>query len=183
MALKATVFKAELQVTDLERNYFHQHALTLARHPSETNERLMVRLLAFALNADDSLVFGAGLSSEEPDLWRKDLTGATQLWIEVGQPEESQLRRACGRARDVIVYSYSGRSAQLWWDKNGEALQRCKNLTVIDVAASCVASLGELAQRGMQVQCLLQDGMVQMMTDQSIVTVDLVTRLEGQGRR
>lgn len=103
------MFKADLQVSDMDRHYFQAHALTLAQHPSETDERLMVRLLAFALHADEALAFGRGLSSDEPDLWRKDLTGQIELWIEVGQPDEQYLRRACGRAREVIVYSYSGR--------------------------------------------------------------------------
>lgn len=81
MALKSTIFKAELNITDLDRNYFGSHALTIARHPSETDERMMVRVLAFILHASDSLIFGKGLSSDdEPDLWQKDLTDAIELW-------------------------------------------------------------------------------------------------------
>lgn len=176
MALKSTVFKADLQVSDMDRNYFQAHALTLAQHPSETDERLMVRLLAFALHADALLVFGRGLSSDEPDLWRKDLTGQIELWIEVGQPDEQYLRRACGRAREVIVYSYSGRSAQVWWDKTGEALARSKNLTVIDVDAASSTALAALAKRGMEVQCFVQDGEIQMMSDDAIVPIRLTQR-------
>ena len=102
LALKSKVFKAELQVSDFGRDYYETHALTLAQHPSETDERLMVRLLAFALHADSALAFGRGLSSEEPDLWRKDLTGQIELWIELGQPDEQSLRRACGRAETSV---------------------------------------------------------------------------------
>jgi uncharacterized protein YaeQ len=177
LALKSTVFKADLQVSDMDRNYFQAHALTLAQHPSETEERMMIRLLAFALHADAALAFGRGLSSDEPDLWRKDLTGQIELWIEVGQPDEQYLRRACGRAREVIVYSYSGRSAQVWWDKTGAALARSKNLTVIDVDAASSTALAALAKRGMEVQCFMQDGEIQMMSGDAIVPIGLTKRL------
>jgi len=101
----------------MECGYYQDHALTIARHPSETEERMMVRLLAFALNADGTLVFGAGLSADdEPDLWCKELTGNIQTWIDVGLPDEKRIRKACGRADSVFVYSYGGRAAQLWWE-------------------------------------------------------------------
>jgi uncharacterized protein YaeQ len=103
MALKATIYKAELHVSDMDSGYYATHSLVLALHPSETEERMMLRVLAFALNADDELMFGKGISSEEPDLWRRDLTGQIEQWIEIGQPDEQVLRRAAGRAREVIV--------------------------------------------------------------------------------
>ena len=113
MAIKATIFKTELQVSDMDRGYYRDHTLTLARHPSETDERMMVRLLAFALHADEALLFGRGLSTDdEPDLWQKDLTGAVELWIDVGLPTEKDIRKACGRARQVVVYCYGGRGVQ-----------------------------------------------------------------------
>ncbi len=179
MALKSTVFKVDLQLSDMDRNYYQAHALTLAQHPSETEERLMVRLLAFALHAGESLAFGRGLSSEEPDLWSKDLTGAIDLWIEVGQPDEQYIRRACGRARQVFIYTYSGRSAQAWWEKIGTALGRTKNLTVIDIDAVSSKALAALAKRGMQLQCFIQDGQVQMMDGEVIVPVDTALRLRA----
>lgn len=112
MALKATIFKADLQIADMDRGYYGGHALTLARHPSETDERMMVRLLAFALFAGERLAFGRGLSAEdEPALWQKDLTGAVELWIEVGLPDERDIRKACGRADRVVVLCYGGRGA------------------------------------------------------------------------
>src|SRR5512140_3190997 len=100
MALGATVYRASLTVSDLDRGVYGQHSLTLARHPSETDERMMVRLLAFALHADEALEFGRGLSAEEePDLVRRDLTGAIEQWIEVGLPDEKEIRKACGRSK------------------------------------------------------------------------------------
>lgn len=158
MALNATIFKADLTVSDMDRGHYATHALVLARHPSETDERMMVRLLAFALNADDALEFGKGLSSEdEPALWRKDLTGRIALWIEVGLPDEKSLRKACGRADQVRLYSY-GRGAAKWWQDNGSALARPGNLTVLELPAAATQALAELAQRSMQLQCTIQDG-------------------------
>ena len=137
MALKATIYKAELSIADMDRNYYETHQLTLARHPSETDERMMVRLLAFARHANDALAFGKGLSSEdEPDLWQKDLTGVIDVWIDVGQPDEKRIRRACGRAGQVVVYTYGGRGADLWWGQTAEKVERATNLTVVNLSRS-----------------------------------------------
>ena len=180
MALKSKVFKAELQVSDFSRDYYEMHALTLAQHPSETDERLMVRVLAFALHAGPDLEQGRGLSSEEPDLWRKDLTGQIELWVEIGQPDEQSLRRSCGRAKQVFVYTYSGKSAQAWWSKAGDSLQRCSNLSVIDIAPPSSKALAALAQRGMHLQCFIQDGEVQMLSDTETVAIELTPRMTAQ---
>ena len=174
MALKATIFKAELQIANMDRNYYHDHALTIARHPSETDERMMVRVLAYALNADESLAFGKGLSTDdEPDLWRKDLTGAIELWIDVGQPDERRIRRACGRAREVIVYSYGGYGAAIWWNQVGGELARMKNLTVVSVPAAASQALAKLAQRNMRLNCTIQDQQVWLGDADDRVQVDL----------
>jgi uncharacterized protein YaeQ len=160
MALKATICKAALQVADMDRNYYADHALTVARHPSETDERMMVRILAFALNAHEHLAFGKGLSdTDEPDLWQKDLTGAIAHWIEVGQPDDKRLLRACGRAERVSVYAY-GTSAELWWRPIAEKLARARNLAVWRVPADAGPALAKLAVRSMQLQCTVQDGQV-----------------------
>lgn len=159
MALKATIFKADLQIADLDRNHFKDYSLTLARHPSETEERMMVRLLAFALYADEQLIFGKGLSSDdEPDLWQKDLTGAIDLWIDVGLPEERRVRRAAGRARQVVLFCYGGRVAEIWWEQNRSAFERIQNLTVIRLPLESTQALAALAERGMNLQCMMQDG-------------------------
>ena len=105
MAIKATIFKADCQIVDMDRHYYQDHSLTLARHPSETDERMMLRLLAFAYHASDTLAFTRGLSSsDEPDLWQKDLTGTIERWIELGQPDESgSARPAVGRNRLLSI--------------------------------------------------------------------------------
>ena len=122
MALKSTVFKAQLQVSDLDRHHYAAYPLTLARHPSETDERMMLRVLAFALNAGEGLEFGKGISSDEPALWQHDATGLVEHWIELGLPDEAALRRACGKAGEVTVYAYGERAIAPWWQKNGNAL-------------------------------------------------------------
>ena len=159
MALKSTIFKAELQVSDLDRGHFATHALTLARHPSETDERMMVRLLAFALDANERLEFGRGLSSEgEADLALTDLTGAIELWIDVGLPDEREIRKAAGRARAVKVYLYGGRAASLWWRQNEAALARLDNVSVLEVPEDISRALASEARRTMQLDCTIQEG-------------------------
>jgi len=182
MALKSTVYKAELQVSDMDRHYYATHALTLARHPSETEERLMVRLLAFALHADEALAFGRGLSSDdEPDLWRKSLDGDIELWIDLGQPDESRIRKACGRARQVIVVNYGGRSADIWWDRHRPALSRIGNLTVLDIDGDTVAALGAMASRTMRLQGMLQDGQLELYGEGTSLAIATSVRMAPAG--
>lgn len=181
MALNATIFKVDLTITDMDRGYYATHALVLARHPSETDERMMARLLAFALNADAALAFGKGLSAEdEADLWRKDLTGAIQLWITVGLPDEKMVRKACGRAAQVRLYIY-GRNATKWWQDNGSALSRPDNLSVFELPPTATLAMAELAQRTMQLQCTVQDGTA-WLTD-GARTVEITPTLLNEARK
>lgn len=159
MASNATIYKAVLQIADMDRQYFQDHALTLARHPSETEERMMIRLLAFALHADEALSFGRGVSTEdEPALWQRDLTGAIDYWIEIGQPDEKLLRQACGRSKQVILYTYGARSAEVWWANQRSTLDRLKNLAVTLLPMESVRALAEMARPTMQLQWTIQDG-------------------------
>jgi uncharacterized protein YaeQ len=176
MAIKATIFKVNLQIADMERHYYQDHTLTLARHPSETDERMMVRLLAFALHAHEYLEFGQGMTNdEEADLWRKDLTGSIELWIDVGIPDEKLIRKACGRSNQVIVYCYGGRVADMWFAQNSAQFERQKNLTVINLPTASTKALAKLAQRNMNLQCTIQDGQVWLGDGDSSVQVERVT--------
>lgn len=172
MALRASIYKCELAVSDLDRGVYGEFSLTLARHPSETEERLMVRLLAFALFADASLAFGRGLSTEgEPDLWLCDATGAIRRWIDVGLPAEREVRRACGRAGEVIVLAYAGRRAQAWWVQHADALRRFSNLRVLALDDAARAGLQSLAARAMSLAATVQDGIVWLATRSATVEV------------
>jgi uncharacterized protein YaeQ len=176
MALKSTVFKADLSIADIDRGYYRDHALTLAQHPSETQERLMMRLLAFALHANDRLEFGRGLSTDdEPDLWQRDLTGSIELWIDVGLPDERAVRKACGRARRVQVLAYGGRAVDLWWERVRERLARQERLSVQDVPPEASRALAALVARSMRLQVTIQDGQVHVADDAASVAVELRT--------
>ena len=165
MALKATIYKAQLQLSDMDRQVYGEHTLTLALHPSETEERLLIRLLAFALQvpADTdagALQFARGLSdTDEPDIWQHDLSGQLVQWIEVGQPDERRLAKACGRAERVSLYVY-GSSAAIWWAAIRNKLTRLTNLAVWQIDPEQSQALAALAQRAMQWQVTVQDGTV-----------------------
>ena len=171
MALKSTIFKASLQIADIDNGYYADHALTLARHPSETDERMMIRLVALALQAhklqsvcggDGVLAFGAGLSSpDEPDVSLTDYTGRKRLWIEVGQPEDKPLLKACGKADEVVLYCFSA-AADIWWKTMENKLARPQNLSVWRVPAVQSQALITLAQRSMQLQATVQEGVLML---------------------
>jgi len=174
MALKSTIFKAELQIADTERDYYHDHGLTIARHPSENDERMMVRLLSFALHADEALVFGDSIGNEdEPSLWQKDLTGAIRVWIDVGQPDEKRIRRACGRAERVFIYTYGGHGVDVWWGQVHQKLERFGNLTVIALPASALSTLAGMAKPGMKLQFTIQERQIWVTDDVVTVHLDL----------
>ena len=172
MALKATIFKAEIQIADMDRGHYADYALTLARHPSDTDERMMVRLLAFALHADPALVFGKGLCvDDEPDLWQKDLTGVIERWIDVGQPDERWVRKACGRAREVVVLAY-GRALEVWWSGVRAKLERQAGLHVIELGREQTAELARMAERTMRLQFTIQEGQVLITNGRDSVVVE-----------
>ena len=147
-----------MSIADMDRGHYSDHELTIALHPSETEERMMVRLLAFALHARDGLVFGRGLSTDdEPDLWLRDDTGAVVHWIDVGWPDERRVRRACGRARRVSVLTYGGSKADIWWNQNAAALRRNDRLDVAAVPREAASALAALASRSMRLCVTVQD--------------------------
>ena len=159
MAQNAAIYRADLNVADMDRHYYADHALTIARHASETDERMMVRLLAFALHAHEQLAFGRGIgSADEPDLWQRDLTGRVVVWIDIGQPDERRVRKACGQADQVVVYAYGGRTVDPWWARVGPDLARWTNLAVVTLPAATTQPLTALAERTMQLQLTVQDG-------------------------
>lgn len=184
MALKSTIYKVELSVSDMDRHYYETHKLTIAKHPSETDERLMVRILAFALNAHEHLEMTKGLSADdEPDVWQKSLSGELELWVALGLPSEKAVRQSCGKSNDVIVYSYGGNTADMWWDKIKNNTTRFDNLSVVNLAQKETDELSKLANRTMQMQVNIQEGDVMVSIDSAIVYVTpIVLKTAGQAK-
>ncbi len=181
MAIKSTIFKATVSIADIDHAYYADHQLTLARHPSETDERMMMRLVALALNAyklqsvcngDGSLSFGAGLSDpDEPDVMLRDFTGQTRLWIEVGQPEEKPLLKACNKADEVVLYAFH-HAAEVWWKGIENKLHKTGKLSVFRVPSTVSQSLSQLAQRSMQLQATVQEGVLTLSDNAHTVEVE-----------
>jgi uncharacterized protein YaeQ len=172
MTQKATIHKVELSISDMDRHYYETHNLTVAKHPSETDERLMVRILAFALNAHERLEFSRGLSTDdEPDIWQKSLSGELELWVALGLPSDKVVRQSCGKADEVIVYCYGGRTAEIWWEKIKNSTTRFNNLQVINFSETDTSELAKQASRSMKLQVNIQDRDVMVSVGGSIVYV------------
>ncbi len=180
MALKSTIFKANLQIADIDHSYYADHALTLARHPSETDERMMVRLVAMALHAhelvdtcggDGTLAFGAGLSDpEDPDVSLTDFTGRKRIWIEVGQPEDKPLAKACSKADAVFLYAFSS-AADVWWRGMESKVNRLERLQAWRLPTEAAPALAALAERSMQLQATVQEGEITLSSTRGSVHI------------
>ena len=170
MATKATIYKALLNIANMDSHYYAEHNLTMAKHPSETDLRLMVRLIAFILNADDALAFSKGISQDdEPDLWTKSLGGDIELWIDLGQPDEKRIKKACGRSEQVIIYTYQEGMAEAWWKGIETSLTRFSNLKVIHLDFEC--DIEVLAKRAMNLQANISDGELTLIDEEQSVLV------------
>lgn len=170
MAQSATIYKVELSVSDMDRHYYDTHKLTIAKHPSETDERLMIRLVAFALNAHEHLEMTKGLSTDdEPDVWQKSLSGQIELWVSLGLPSDKVVRQSCSKSDKVVVYPYGGRAADVWWDKIKGTTTRFDNLDVVMLPEAETTALAALAARAMKMQVNIQDGEVMVSVDDKIV--------------
>jgi uncharacterized protein YaeQ len=158
LALKPTIYKAQIELADSDRECYETLALTLARHPSETAERMAARLLSYCLNSARGLEFTRGLSSgDEPDLWQHSDSGEIEHWIEVGQPDEGRLRKATGRARRVSVYAF-GKSAATWWTKNGKAISALPRLRVWQFPWEDVVTIAPMLGRSAQLSVSIVGG-------------------------
>jgi uncharacterized protein YaeQ len=172
VALKSSISRLKLQLADLDRQRYRDFPLTLARHPSETGARMMLRVLAFALHADEQLAFGRGISTDEdPDLWLKNLDGTIDSWIELGTPDPDRLKRACGRAARVVLYAYGDRAVPVWWKRHQAVLERLDKLSVMQVDDGAMQALAEAFQPGMTLQCTISEGDAMLSWDQGSLTV------------
>lgn len=174
MAQNATVHRVHLQLADMDRHHYADYSHTLAQHPSETEERLMVRLLAFILRADERLEFTRGLcADDEPDLWQKSYADEIELWIDVGLPSDKRIRKACNRAQQVLVLAYGSEQAvNPWWEGVHGQLHRFDNLQVLRIPPEQSRQLAERVQRGMHLQCTIEDGQVWVTDSESTLMID-----------
>lgn len=169
MAISSTINKISLNIADIDRQYYENHELIVAQHPSETDFRFMIRLVAFMANADEQLSFTKGIdNNEEPDLWKKSLADEIELWIDLGQPDEKRIRKACGRAKHVIIYTYHEGKAKVWWQQQHKKLERFNNLTVIHISAEGIETM---TKRSMNLQCNIQEGEIYLNDDNSSFTI------------
>lgn len=158
MALKATIFKADISITDMDRNYYNDHNLTIARHPSENDARMMLRIITFIVNAHERLQFTKGLSDDdEPDLWQKSFSDEIELWIELGQPSDQRIKKGCNQSQQMMIYSYADNSFNAWWRKEKSRLQFRKNLSIFTLPQELATTLANAVQRSMQIQVTIQD--------------------------
>jgi|TARA_B110001469_G_C9539565_1_gene267995 uncharacterized protein YaeQ len=169
MAISSTINKVSLSIANMDTHYYQSHELTAAQHPSESDFRFMVRLIAFILNADEQLAFTKGMNNDDqPELWKKSLSDEIELWIDFGQLDEKRIRKACGRAKQVLIYTYHEGKASVWWQQQQEKCQRFNNLSVIQINADGIDSL---LQRSMQLQCNIQDDVMYLSDDNDSHTI------------
>ncbi len=183
MAIKSTIFKANLSIADIDHSHYADLSMVLARHPSETDERMMVRLVAMALqahqlqtlcNGDGNMAFGAGLSDpNDPDVWLRDYTETTKLWIEVGAPEEKPILKACQKSEITMVYAFN-HAAEVWWKPLENKVNRCKNLQVWRVPTQQSQNLVQLAGRSMQLQATIQEGNLMLSDNKTTIDIECV---------
>lgn len=180
MALKATIFKIDLSISDMDRNYYAEHNLTIARHPSENDLRMMLRILAFMFNASERLEFTKGLSEvEDPDIWQKSYADEIELWIELGQPSAQRIKKGCNQAQQMAIFSYTGNAFDTWWQKEQNALAQRNNLSITTIDEAVGEEIAELVDRTMQIQCTISEGQAWLtIGDNSIeVSPNLVKRI------
>lgn len=172
MAIRPSIFKINIQIADMDRHYYNDHTLTIAQHPSETPERVMVRILAFALNASANLSFADGITDQNnADLWDKDHNEQISLWISVGLPDEKLIRKAVNRSNQVIIYSYGGRRSEIWWSKL--KLSAYPNLKVINLPAEETQSLATMLSRGMKMNFTIEDGEIMIANESTSLNMTL----------
>jgi uncharacterized protein YaeQ len=173
MALKSTIFKADVSISDMDRNYYHEHNLTIARHPSENDQRMMLRIIAFILNANEKLEFTKGLSEvEEPDLWQKSFSDEIEVWIELGLPSEQRVKKGCNQSQHMIILSYQDNSFEEWWKKEQHKLRQKSNLSLWTLPENLAEELAQATERNMQIQATVQDGQLWLTINNNPIEVN-----------
>ena len=175
MALKATIYKANIELADMDRNYYDSLQLTIAQHPSENAQRLMVRLIAYLLNAHPDLQFGKGVSDEdEAAIWHINYSNEIELWIELGQLDEKRLKKASNQAKAVKLYCY-GSSVNTWWSQAQSNLNKYPRLSIEQFSPDTCDALVKLLSRNMEFQCSIQDGQLWLTSGEDTLLIETTT--------
>jgi len=173
VAIKSTIYKLSLNISDLDRQYYQTHELTIACHPSETEQRMMVRVLAFALYANENLTFTKGLyADDEPELWAKTLSGDIELWISLGQVDEKLIKKSLGRSKQVVIVTYAGNKSKIWFEQKQVQLKKLSHLTLINIPSDAIKALATLASRSMDLQCTIQDGSIWLSNKETTINIE-----------
>jgi uncharacterized protein YaeQ len=172
MALKSTILKLHLSLSDMDRHVYQDISLTLAQHPSETEQRLMIRILAYALQFQEYLEFTKGLSADdEPEIWVKNFSEEIELWVELGLPEEKRLKKACNRSKQVVLYTYGENTQSVWWQKNQQKLSSYTNLTIYSLAFEVTHQMAKMVDRSMNLTVTVQDGEIWLSNEQTSIHI------------
>ncbi len=175
MALKATIYKVNIELANMDLNYYDSLQLTLAQHPSETEQRLMVRLICYILNAHPDLQFGKGVSDEdEAAIWQINYSGEIALWIELGQLDEKRIKKACNKSAKVKLYCY-GSSVNTWWSQTQNALQNFPKLSIEQFDMTTTNALVKLLSRNMEFQCSIQDDQLWLTCGDETLLIETTT--------
>lgn len=178
MAIKSTIYKLKLDISNLDRHYYHIHDLTIACHPSETEQRMMIRVIAFALYANERLSFTKGLcANDEPELWDKNLTDDIELWISLGQVDKKQIKKALGRSKQVVIFTYAGQKSLTWWKQSQSKFESLSNIAIINIKTEEVNMLKKLVSRNMDLQCTIQDGLIWLSNSSETIAIEPETWL------
>ncbi len=175
MALGAQIFKANINLANLNANYYEDLSLTIALHPSETKERMMFRLIALLVSHQEYLEFTNGLDNPDlPDIWQKDLCGDIEHWIELGQPDEKKIKKACGRSKKVSIFTYDEFKAEPWLEKNQEKLKSNKKINIYNLRKVEESNLLiDLVKRSMNLTCMIEENNIFLSNDDLRVQVTI----------
>jgi uncharacterized protein YaeQ len=172
MALKATIFKAKISLSNLNIHFYDELTLTIARHPSENNLRMMSRILAYLLTAQEGPVFTKGISSDtEPDIWIVNHDGSVDHWIELGHLDERRIRQSSSKAKKVSIFSYQGNQSLSWFSSIENGLSRFNNLNIIHFSFPENQNIEDFAERGMNFSCNIEDDEMWLSTEQDRICV------------
>lgn len=180
MALNATIYKFEIDISDLDKNHYGHYSQTVALHPSETVERMVMRVLAYCLNVNEHLTFTKGLSTDaEPDLWQKNYSDDIEFWIELGLPDEKRIKKACNQSDQVKLYAYGGQGVETWWQGMSGQAFKFSNLSVYRFDMNDVEAFSAHVERTMALSCMIQDGQLSLSWDGGMQEFHLETLCEA----